>query len=197
MGRFWRLRVWPIGPTWRGYLAPSFREYQRFDQWLQLSYPPPKYLLHTVVEHRPYLSWLSGGNTASQTTWTVGIYGPQFCNYWLDAIKHGRRGVWKSISRCSNFHRNRRNFTESYKSLKQTWFWEISLCHIWNAVQIGLNIWHHFLSYENVEPLPNYIVSKIENTPPIEKFSKIKNKKNGNYFWQVVYNLHRFKRQVH
>ena len=31
------LRVRPIGPTWRGHLEVSFRVYQRFHQWLQLS----------------------------------------------------------------------------------------------------------------------------------------------------------------
>ena len=78
------LRVRPIGPTWGGHLVLSFRGYQRFDQRLQLSYPPLKSLLHRIVELRLYLSWLSRGNTASQTQWTVGIYGPLFRNYWLD-----------------------------------------------------------------------------------------------------------------
>ena len=53
------------------------------------------------------------------------------------------------------------------------------MCHIWNAVHIGLIIWHHFLFCENVVLVPNYIVSKIENIPPIGKFSKIKNKKTA------------------
>ena len=56
------LGVCPIGPTWRGYLLLSFRGYQRFDQWLQLSYPPPKSLLHAIVERRSSLSCLSGRN---------------------------------------------------------------------------------------------------------------------------------------
>ena len=59
----------------------------------------------------------------------------------------------------------------------QTWFWKTRLCHIWNAVQTGLNIWHHFLFCENAALLPNYIVSKIKNIPLTGKFSKIKNKK--------------------
>ena len=40
-------------------------------------------------------------------------------------------------------------------------------------------VWHHFLFCEHVVMLPNYIVSKIENIPPIGKFSKIKNKKTA------------------
>ena len=52
------LGVRPLGPSWRRYLLLSFRGYQRFDQWLQLSYPPPKSLLHTVVEVRWFsISW--------------------------------------------------------------------------------------------------------------------------------------------
>ena len=48
-------------------------------------------------------------------------------------------------------------------------------------VHIGLNIWHRFLFCEIVVLLPNYIVSKIENIPPIGKLSK-----NGDYFWGGV-----------
>ena len=48
-GRFDALGVRPIGPTWRGYLVLSFRWYQRFDQWLQLFYPPPESLIHAIV----------------------------------------------------------------------------------------------------------------------------------------------------
>ena len=78
-------RVRPIGPTMRGYLLLSFRGYQRFDQWLQLSYLPSKSLPCAIVELRwSSISWLSGGNNARQTQRTVGIYGPVFCNYWLD-----------------------------------------------------------------------------------------------------------------
>ena len=89
-------------------------------------------------------------------------------------------GVGVSISRCRNFYKNTINFTEFNKSLKKTpWFSKIRLRHIWNAVHIGLNIWHHFLFCENVVLLPNYIVFKIENIPPIGKFSKIKNKKTA------------------
>ena len=47
------------------------------------------------------------------------------------------------------------------------------LCHIWNAVRIGLNFWHQILFWKNVLLLPNY----IENNPPNRKFSKTKNKK--------------------
>ena len=49
----------------------SFRGYHRFDQWLQHLYPPPKPLLHAIVEHRPYLLWLSGGNTAILSNLTL------------------------------------------------------------------------------------------------------------------------------
>ena len=62
---------------------------------------------------------------------------------------------------------------------KQTWFWKIGLCHIWNVVHIGLNIWHQFLFCKIVVLLPKYIFSKIENNPPIGKFSNIQNKKTA------------------
>ena len=76
------LRVRPIGPTMRGYLLLSFRVYQRFFQWLQLSYMPSKSLLHTIFELRwSSISWLSGRNNARQTQRMVGIYGPVFRNY--------------------------------------------------------------------------------------------------------------------
>ena len=63
------------------------------------------------------------------------------------------------------------------------------LCDIWTAVHIGLNIWHQFLFCENVVLLPNYIVSKIENIPPIEKFSKIKNNKTAITFGEECISL--------
>ena len=50
---FWRLQ----GSSYRAYLARIPRTvlpgYQRFDQWLQLLYPPPKSLLNAIVEQRP------------------------------------------------------------------------------------------------------------------------------------------------
>ena len=95
---FWRPQVRPIGPTWRGYLVLSFRGYQRFDQWLQLLYPPSKSLLHAIVEHRSYLLWQSGGNTVIQTPRTVGIYGPRFRNYCLDYHE-----TWQKWSKDVNF----------------------------------------------------------------------------------------------
>ena len=115
-GDVWRdvfdaLRVHPIGPTWRRYLVLSFRGYQRFDQWLQPLYPPSKPLLHAIVEHRSYLLWLSGGNTAIKTPRTVGIYGPQYCNYWLDYHETWQKWSRVSISRLGNFHKNTINFT--------------------------------------------------------------------------------------
>ena len=89
----------PIGPSWRRYLLLSFRGYQRFDQWLQLSYPPPKSLLHIIVElRRSSISWLSGGNNSSQTQRTVVIYGLVFRNYWLDYHE-----TWQKWSRGVNF----------------------------------------------------------------------------------------------
>ena len=91
------LRVCPIGPTWRGYLVLSFRGYQRFYQWLQPSYPPLMSLLHAILELLSYLSWLSGGNTASQTPRTIGIYGPRFRNYRLDCHE-----TWQKWSRDVN-----------------------------------------------------------------------------------------------
>ena len=92
-------RVRPIGSTLRGYLLRSFRGYQRFDQWLQLSYLPSKSRLHAIVElRRSSISWLSGGNNARQTQRTVGIYGPVFCNYWFDYHQ-----TWQKWSRRINF----------------------------------------------------------------------------------------------
>ena len=55
---------------------------------------------------------------------------------------------------------------------KQTWFWKIRFCHIWNTVHIGLNIWHQFLFSKNVVLLPSYIVSKIETFRLLEGFQK-------------------------
>ena len=78
------LRVRPNGPIPCGYLVLSLRGYQRFDQWLYLSYPPPKSRLHAIAEPRSFLSWLSGSNNASQTQRTVGICEPLFRNYWFD-----------------------------------------------------------------------------------------------------------------
>ena len=175
------LRVRPIGPTMRGYLLLSFRGYQRFDQWLQLSYMPSKSLLHAIVELRWFsISWLSGGNHAHQTQRTVGTYGQCFVTTGSIAMKHGRNGVGVSISRCRNFHKNTRNFLLNCISLrKQIWIWKIRLCHIWNAVHIQLNIWHQFFICKNVVLLLNYIVSKIEKILPIGKSSKIKNKKTA------------------
>ena len=93
------LGVRPIGPSWQRYLLLSFRGYQRFDQWLQLSYPPPKSLLHIIVElRRSSISWLSGGNNSSQTQRTVVIYGIMFRNYWLDYHE-----TWQKWSRGVNF----------------------------------------------------------------------------------------------
>ena len=102
------LRVRPIGPTMRGYLLLSFREYQRFYQWLQLSYMPSKSLLHIIFElrwssiswrsGRSSISWLSGRNNARQTQRMVGIYGPVSRNYWLDY-----HDTWQKLSRSVNF----------------------------------------------------------------------------------------------
>ena len=46
-------------------------------------------------------------------------------------------------------------------------------------VHIGLIIWHQFLFCKINVLLSVFIVSKIENIPPIRKFSKIKNKKTA------------------
>ena len=46
-------------------------------------------------------------------------------------------------------------------------------------VHIGLIIWHQFLFCKINVLLSVFIVSKIENIPPIKKFSKIKNKKTA------------------
>ena len=46
-------------------------------------------------------------------------------------------------------------------------------------VHIGLIIWHQFLICKINVLLSVFIVSKIENIPPIKKFSKIKNKKTA------------------
>ena len=92
------LRVRPMGLTWRGYLVLSFRGYQRFDQWLQLLYPPPESLLHAVVEHRSHLLCLSGAHTAIQTPRTVEIYGQRFRNSWFDCHE-----TWQKWSRGVNF----------------------------------------------------------------------------------------------
>ena len=91
------IRVCPIGPTWRVYFVLSFRGYQRFYQWLQPSYPPLMSLLHAILELLSYLSWLSGGNTASQAPRTVGIYGPRFRNYRLYCHE-----TWQKWSRDVN-----------------------------------------------------------------------------------------------
>ena len=69
------------------------------------------------------------------------------------------------------------NFTESDKSLKTNLILKNKI--VSHLEHIGLNIWHHLLFCENVVLLPNYIVSKVENIPLIEKFSKIKNKKTA------------------
>ena len=111
------LRVRPIGPSMRGYLLLSFRGYQKFYQWLQLSYMPSKSLLHTLFElrwssiswlsgrssiswlsGRSSISWLSGRNNARQTQRTTGIYGPVFRNYCLDYHE-----TWQKWSRSVNF----------------------------------------------------------------------------------------------
>ena len=91
-------------------------------------------------------------------------------------MKHGKNGVEVSTARCKSFHKNTINLLNLISLSKQTWFWKIRLFHILIAVHIGLIIWHHFVFCENVVLLPNHIVSKIENIPPIGKFSKIKNK---------------------
>ena len=44
--------------------------------------------------------------------------GHEFVTTGSITMKHGRNGIGVSISRCRNFHKNKRNFTESNKSLK-------------------------------------------------------------------------------
>ena len=46
----------------------------------------------------------------------------------------------------------------------------MQFCHIWNVVHIGLIIWHQFLFCKIIVLLSVFIVSKIENIPPIRKF---------------------------
>ena len=46
----------------------------------------------------------------------------------------------------------------------------MQFCHIWNVVHIGLIIWHQFLFCKINVLLSVFIVSKIENIPPIRKF---------------------------
>ena len=58
---------------------------------------------------------------------------------------------------------------------------------------IGLIIWYQFLFCKINVLLSVFIVSKIENIPPIRKFSKIKNKKTAITFgeecsWEIFFN---------
>ena len=113
---FAALRVRPMGPTRRGCLVPSLRVYQRIDQCLQLSYPPPKSQQRAIVELRSFLLLLSGGNTASRTQWTIGIYEPLFRNYWFDYHE-----TWQKLSKGVNIEVwkfSQKSFAEFYKSHK-------------------------------------------------------------------------------
>ena len=94
-------------------------------------------------------------------------------------MKHFRNGVEVLIWRCRNFHKNTIKFTKSNKSLNTNLILKNrNVSHLERGTH-WVNIWRHFLCCENVVLLPNYIVTKIENIPPIEKFSKIKNKKTA------------------
>ena len=90
------LRVHPIPDEDTSYCP--FGGIEGFNQCLQLSYPPPKSLPHAIIELWSSLSWLSGGNTASQTQQTVEISGPLFRNYWLDYHES-----WQKLSTSVNF----------------------------------------------------------------------------------------------
>ena len=109
------LRVRPIGSTWhRGCLVLSLRGHQRFDQWLQLSYPPPTSRLHAIVEHRGCLAAILPAKRYERSEFTS----HSFVATGSITIKHGRNGVGVSFLRYRNFHKNSRSFTGSYKSLK-------------------------------------------------------------------------------
>ena len=60
--------------------------------------PTKEVPIHAIVEHRSYLLWLPGGNTAIQTPRTVGIYKPWFRHYRLDY-----HNTWQKWSRRVNF----------------------------------------------------------------------------------------------
>ena len=109
------LRVRPIGSTWhRGCLVLSLRGHQRFDQWLQLSYPPPTSRLHAIVEHRGCLAAILPAKRYERSEFTS----HSFLATGSITIKHGRNGVGVSFLRYTNFHKNSRSFTGSYKPLK-------------------------------------------------------------------------------
>ena len=59
-------------------------------------------------------------------------------------------------------------------------------------VHIGLTIWHQCLFCKIDVLLSVFIVSKIENIPPIRKFSKIKNKKTAITFGEECSSIDMF-----
>ena len=94
-GRFWR----PQGSPYRAYLGRIPRTYCPSEDIKDSINGCSFYtLLHAIVEHRSYLLWLSRGITAIQTPRAVGIYGPQFHNYWLDY-----HGTWQKWNKGVNF----------------------------------------------------------------------------------------------
>ena len=74
---------------------------------------------------------------------------------------------------CVGIHRWRVNSPHKWSvTLKMFLFDDVIM---WPKFDnIGLKIWHQLSFCKNVVPLLNYIVSKIENIPPIRKLSKIK-----------------------
>ena len=103
--------------------------------------------------------------------------GHGFVNTGSLTMKHGRNGVGVSISRCRNFHKNTINLTESNKSLKTNLILKNKIVSYLGRGTHWVKNLAPFLLCENVVLQPNYIVSKIENIPPIGKLSNIKKKR--------------------
>ena len=94
-------------------------------------------------------------------------------------MKHGTNGVGVSMSKCRNFHKNTRNFTEPNKSLKTNLILKKKVVpHSKRGTHWAKHLTPS-LFCKNVVLLRNYIVSKIKNIPPTGNVSKkkIKNKK--------------------
>ena len=171
-GRFWR----PQGSPYRAYLAGIPR-----TVLLGISKARPMAAAFITATEVPTTRQIWASAVLSVAVWR---------KYCLLNATAGRK-LLATVTKLPSWLRWKMAKIEGYKLsqkynefyciyqvfLNKPEFWKLSLCHIWNAVLIGLNIWHHFLFRKNAVLLPNYIISKIKNIPPIGKFSKIKQKK--------------------
>ena len=142
----------------------------------------------SAAEVPSYWSWMSGGNTTSQTPGRLEFTGHDFVTTASINMNHGGNGIGVSMSRCRNFHKNTRNFTESYKSLKTNLILKNKIVshlergtHWVKHLAPLFVLWKYFYSY------PIILSSKLKTFLLLESFQKSKTKKKDHYFWPGVY----------